>query len=88
MTDRLTDREIQDLRHYVSFCTDEPRWAIRFKGVHLHESVARLLDEIEDHRRFRKALGPVVIDEAAEPMTAEQWAKFQALMPKLKDGGA
>lgn len=83
MTDRLTDDEIKALHQ---FCTAQlPK---RTPWVCLDASkMLRLLDEIEERRRAERSVA-TVFDEAAEQMTAEQWAKFQALMPKRKDGGA
>ncbi len=87
MTDRLTDDEIAKLRYYKQACAIYPEMRAKIFGIPIDEALDRLLDEIEERRRAERSVA-TVFDEAAEQMTAEQWAKFQALMPKRKDGGA
>lgn len=79
MTGRLTDDEIKALHQ---FCTAQlPK---RTPWVCLDASkMLRLLDEIEDHRRFRKALGPLVIDEPCPPIDPETLAKLDAQLPQV-----
>ena len=89
VTDRLTDDEIKALRLNMDVFGVAAINIEKAAGSRVVDpaDIGRLLDEIEERRSAERSVA-TVIDEAAEPMTAEQWSKFQALMPKRKDGGA